>query len=168
MNRLKTLNKLKIIKIALLTAVLLMAAVFLIFYRPTALAGDTHYEPVYTGSMEPAIPVGSIVIIKPVNPATLKIGDIICFKLSGTASVTHRIVNVTNGEFTTKGDANEEPDLWTVKKESVIGKVEMTLPLIGYLGAFVRTPIGFAILIILPASALIILEMKKVLSKKAT
>lgn len=54
----------------------------------------------------------------------LKVGDIICFKLGSesTKTVTHRIINITDEGFVTKGDANEEPDMWTFKKENVVGK----------------------------------------------
>jgi signal peptidase len=150
-------------KIILLIVAAAFFVVFLVFYRPVALLGDTYYEPVYTGSMEPAIPVGSIVIIKPVDPETLKIGDIICFQFSESTSVTHRIINITNEGFITKGDANEDPDTWTVQKENVIGKVTTTIPYIGYLGYFVRTPLGFITLVIIPASILIVLETRKII-----
>jgi hypothetical protein len=42
--------------------------------------------------MEPAIPVGSVVVIKPANPETLKVDDIICFKTEAEypKTVTHR------------------------------------------------------------------------------
>jgi signal peptidase len=159
------LNTRKIIKIALLIATATIIAVFLLFYRPVSLAGDTLYEPVYTGSMEPAIPVGSVVVIKPVNTETLKTGDIICFKLSEPTSITHRIFNVTDEGFVTKGDANEGPDQWIVKKESVIGKVILTIPYIGYIGYFVRTPIGLILLIVLPASLIIIIEIRSIIKE---
>jgi len=159
------LNTRKLIKIAILICVAAIIAVFLLFYRPVSLAGDTLYEPVYTGSMEPAIPVGSVVVIKPVNPETLKIGDIICFQLSEPTSITHRIINITDEGFVTKGDANEDPDQWIVKKENVIGKVILTIPFIGYIGYFVRTPIGFILLIILPASLIIILEIRNIIKE---
>ena len=162
----RKINIKKIIKFALLVATAVLAAVFLLFYRPTALGGDTFYEPVYTGSMEPAIPVGGVVVIKPVNPETLKIGDIICFQLLDPPSITHRIINITDQGFITKGDANDGPDLWTVKPENIIGKVEMTIPYVGYLGYFVKTPLGFTTLIIIPASILITLEIRKILAEK--
>lgn len=152
------MNKKKTAKIILIVCAIAIAAIFLIFYRPVSLAGDTRYEPVYTGSMEPAIPVGGIVVIKPVDPETLREGDIICFQLSQPTSITHRIINITDEGFITKGDANEDPDQWTVRKENVIGKVIFTIPFIGYLGYFVRTPIGFILLIILPAGLIIIIE----------
>lgn len=118
--------------------------------------------------MEPAIPVGSIVIIKPTDPETLKIGDIICFKVETEwpTTVTHRITNITNEDFITKGDANEDYDHWTVRKENVVGKVIATIPYVGYLGYFARTPIGFMLLIIIPASLLIIMEMRNIIKER--
>jgi len=116
--------------------------------------------------MEPAIPVGSIVMIKPVNTEILKIGDIICFKLSEPTSITHRISNITDEGFTTKGDANEDTDQWIVKKENVIGKLILTIPYFVYIGYFVRTPIGLILLIVLPASLIIIIENQNLHYKK--
>ena len=159
------MNTKKLAETIILIVIAIIAIVFLVFYRPVSLWGDTLYEPVYTGSMEPAIPVGSVVVIKPVNPETLKTGDIICFKLSEPTSITHRIFNVTDEGFITQGDANNAPDLWTVKKENVIGKLVFTIPFIGYIGYFVRTPIGFILLIILPASLIIILEIRNIIKE---
>jgi signal peptidase len=157
----------KILKIATLALIALFLIIFLGFYRPVQLWGDTHYEPVYTGSMEPAIPVGSIVVIKPADPDSLKVGDIICFKVETEypKTVTHRIIGITSQGFITKGDANEDPDQWIVKKENVIGKVIAVIPLLGYLGYFVRTPIGFIILIIIPATLIIILEIREIIKE---
>ena len=159
------MNIKKVFKYTTLIGIATFIAIFLLFYRPVSLAGDTHYEPVYTGSMEPAIPVGGIVVIKPVDPETLKIGDIICFKLTEPTSITHRIINITDQGFITKGDANEDPDQWIVKKENVIGKAILTIPFIGYLGYFVRTPTGFILLILLPASVIIIMEIRNIVKE---
>ena len=161
----KQLNARKIIKIAFIISIATIITIFLLFYRPVSLAGDTRYEPVFSGSMEPAIPVGGIVVIKPVDPETLKIGDIICFQLSEPTSITHRIINITDEGFITKGDANEDPDQWIVKKENVIGKAILTIPFIGYIGYFVRTPTGFILLILLPASAIIIMEIRNIVKE---
>ena len=159
------MNTKKLAKTIILILIAIIAIVFLVFYRPVSLWGDTRYEPVSTGSMEPAIPVGGIVMIKPVDSEALKTGDIICFTLTEPTSVTHRIVNITDEGFVTKGDANEDPDQWTVKKENVIGKVILTIPFIGYLGYFVRTPTGLILLIVLPASAIIILEIRNIIKE---
>jgi len=160
------MNTRKLIKTGTIIGTATITAVFLLFYRPISLGGDTRYEPVFTGSMEPTIPVGGVVIIKPVDPETLKIGDIICFRLSGPASTTHRIINITDEGFVTKGDANENPDQWTVKNENVIGKVIFAIPYIGYLGYFVRTPVGYITLILIPATLLIIAEIKNIIKHR--
>ena len=160
----------KLAKITILTIIAVFVIIFLVFYRPVSLWGDTLYEPVYTGSMEPAIPVGSIVVIKPANPNTLKVGDIICFKIESESSttVTHRIINITDEGFITKGDANEDPDQWIVKKENIIGKVIAVIPYLGYLGYFIRTPVGFTLLIVIPAALLIILEIRNIIKELKT
>lgn len=157
----------KIIKIALIIGIATIIAIFTVLYRPVSLWGDTRYEPVYSGSMEPAIPVGGVVVIKAVDTKTLKVGDIICFKLSEstTTSITHRIINITDEGFITKGDANEDPDQWIVKKENVIGKAIFIIPYIGYLGYFVRTPIGFILLIVIPATLIIIMEIRSIIKE---
>ena len=161
------MNIRKTVKVTILICIAIIIAIFLLFYRPVSLAGDTLYEPVYSGSMEPAIPVGSVVVIKPVDPETLKVEDIICFKISesATTTVTHRIINITNEGFTTKGDANEDPDTWIVKNENVIGKAVFTVPFIGYLGYLARTPIGFLLLIVIPASIIIIMEIRNIIKE---
>jgi signal peptidase len=155
----------KLVKTALLTTLIVVAAIFLIFYRPVSLWGDTRYEPVYTGSMEPAIPVGGVVVIKTVDPESLREGDIICFKISGPTTITHRIINITEEGFITKGDANEDPDQGIVKRENIVGKALFTIPYLGYLSHFVRTPLGFILLIVIPASLIIIMEIRNIMKE---
>ena len=150
----------KPLTIALIVIILAITAVILLFFRPVALGGDTLYEPVYTGSMEPAIHVGSVVVIKPVDVERLEEGDVVCFTFSGPASITHRIINITTEGFITKGDANEDPDQWIVRRENIVGKVILIIPYVGYLGHFVRTPIGFILLAVIPALLIIASEIR--------
>ena len=79
--------------------------------------------------------------------------------------MTHRVFNITDEGFITKGDANEDPDQWKVKKENVIGKLILTIPYIGYLGYFVRTPIGFILLIVIPVTIIIIIEIRNIIKE---
>lgn len=161
--RWRHLNKKEFAETIVFAALVVIAVIFLVFYRPTILAGDTQYEPVYTGSMVPSIGVGSVVAIKPVNPDNLEVGDVICYRFSETTSVTHRIIEVNDEGFITKGDANEDPDQLAVKKEDVIGKVVFTLPLIGYLSSFTRTAVGYICLVVTPAVLLIGFEIKNII-----
>jgi signal peptidase len=153
-------------KIGLLICLTTLAILACVIYRPTFLGGDTRFEPVLSGSMEPAIPVGSIVLIKPVDIANLKSGDVICYRASDTMLVTHRIIEVKESGFVTQGDANEEADIKTVNNRDVVGSVVLTVPFIGYLGSFVRTPIGFLLLLVLPACAVIIIEIRSIIAQK--
>lgn len=67
---------------------------------------------VVSGSMEPEIPVGSVIYVKAVSPETVEEGDIIAFT-SGVSVISHRVVSnqTVEGKFTTKGDANAENDM---------------------------------------------------------
>ena len=89
---------------------------------------------VVSGSMEPAIPVGSVIYVGEVEPSTIEIGDVIAFQ-SGESVIAHRVTvnQIVEGEITTKGDANAEEDFNPVAYEEVIGRVEYHLP---YLGTF--------------------------------
>ena len=140
----------------------------MLFYRPVPLAGDTHYLVVRTGSMEPTLPVGSVVVIKPVDPNKLQKDEIICFKLSEPQSITHRIIDITDDGFITKGDANNAPDNFVVEKKDVIGKVVFAIPYVGHINHFVKTPLGFILLIVLPATIIMAGEMRNIINHRKT
>lgn len=107
---------------------------------------------ILTGSMEPAIGTGSLVIIKNVPEDQLTAGDIITFKPSDGSRtlLTHRIIGRGNEDnsFITQGDASGTPDFDPVYYESIAGKVVLTVPLLGHLAGFLRTPRGIAALIL--------------------
>ena len=99
---------------------------------------------VASGSMEPEIPVGSIVYVKPVSdPVTMEEGEVIAFH-SGSSVVMHRIVSnhQTDGYFTTKGDANEQEDMGEVTYENLIGRVVRHVPMMGQVFLIYTSPVG--------------------------
>lgn len=102
---------------------------------------------VVSGSMEPNISVGSIVFAKEESFDELKVGDVISFRLSDQANATHRIVAIDQEkqQFTTKGDANNAEDKNPVEYKSVIGKVNFTIPLLGFISVYIKTPLGIAV-----------------------
>lgn len=115
------------------TGLLLVLAVILCYVPLTLprLAGLQIFE-VVSGSMEPAIPTGSIVYVEETEPSQAEEGDVIAF-YSATGSgavITHRVVQnrVVSGELVTKGDANEKEDVTPVSYEYYLGKVVFTLP----------------------------------------
>ena len=95
---------------------------------------------VVSASMEPELPVGSLIFVKQVDPFSLNEGDIITFYSNATV-VSHRVT--VNKQFerklTTKGDANEGVDLNDVEYSQVIGIVKYHLPLWGSFGTYISS-----------------------------
>lgn len=82
------------------------------YRNPDELPGVFGVKPavVLSGSMEPAIETGDLILLRDTDPLALEKGDVICYLSSGKA-VTHRIVGITAGEdgrprYVTQGDAN--------------------------------------------------------------
>ena len=82
--------------------------------------GAWRLAPVLSGSMEPNVPKGAMVVAEQVDIHHLRVGDIMLFNapLDGHPPVVHRIHEIfeIGGEpaFRTKGDANDAPDAWTI------------------------------------------------------
>ena len=88
---------------------------------------------VVSGSMEPALPMGSIVYVEHVEPETVEPDDIIAYNVDGSI-ITHRVVenHFVEGEYVTKGDANEKEDFNNVHYRDLIGRVKYHFPVIGH------------------------------------
>lgn len=100
---------------------------------------------VVSGSMEPAIPVGSLLYIQEMPPEDMKEKDVIAYYggHDQTAIITHRVVEnrILMGEFVTKGDANAAEDMEPVSYDDFIGKVRLSIPKVGGAAqAFSSTP----------------------------
>ncbi len=128
---------------------------------------------VLSGSMEPAIHTGSVVAVK--AQGEYNVGDVITFGENGKTKTptTHRIVEIKENDgdksFITKGDANNAPDQKSVKENEVLGKVLFSVPYAGYVVNAAQKPIGFVLIIIVPAVIVIydeILKIKKEIKKK--
>jgi len=150
-----------LIAAALLTPAIIYAIPFIV---------DGYYSSVIlSGSMEPTIPVGSIVVVGRVDPDDVKVSDIIVFQRSKSKTL-HRVIDkiVENDSyyFKTKGDANEDPDPWLVQPEQIQGALLLTIPYYGYLLYFAGTPIGFILMVIIPAILLIANEIRKIIQLK--
>lgn len=145
--------------------VIIIIVAFLLFAL-FPIKGNYQIKIVQSGSMEPSIKTGSIVIIKP--SANYTVGDVVTFGKDTKKDVptTHRIVSSRAVEgvllFTTKGDANEDPDPNEIKQNDIHGKVLFDVPFFGYIIDFARKPLGFAVLIILPALIVIFDEGTKI------
>ena len=127
------------------TILLVVAIIACLGLSVPRFAGIEQYV-VISGSMEPAIPVGSMVYSAQTDPSTLEAGDIIVFysNEAGSTPVTHRVVenHVADGEIITKGDANEQNDMSPVVYANVLGKLVLHVPMLGYIAAPLGTMTG--------------------------
>jgi len=150
-----------LILVALLAPVIIYAVTFVV---------DGYYSSVImSGSMEPVVPVGSVVVVGRVDPDDVKVSNIIVFQRSNSKTlhrVMEKIVENDSYYFKTKGDANEDPDPWIVQPEQVQGSLLLTIPYYGYLLYFAGTPIGFILMVIIPAILLITNEIRKIIQLK--
>ena len=101
---------------------------------------------VKTGSMEPAIPVHSLCFVNEnVTLSSISVGDVISFRAGEDLLVTHRVVEINGGEYTTRGDANNADDASPVTDANYIGKTFCVIPKIGVIPGFLHTTSGKSI-----------------------
>ena len=141
-----------------LLALLVLVAVVAV---PGVVGGDDAYI-VTSGSMQPAIGPGDVVVTKDVSPDEIESGDVVTFNVDSNTDrgyITHRVVEIReeNGEryFKTKGDANEDPDPGYVPASAAHGAQHLHIPYLGYLLLFARSTLGLVALVILPGVALV-------------
>jgi len=123
------------------------------------------YKPflVQSGSMEPAIMTGDVIVIQ--KKGTYLINDVITFQANAGRVVTHRIVAVDKEKekkYSTKGDANRAGDEDAIADEQIIGKVVLVIPKLGFLVAFCKSRSGLIFLLIIPAIILILDELVRI------
>jgi signal peptidase len=152
----------------ILLALVILAMTFL-FLAPHFLG--MNFFTIYGGSMMPTIPIGSVVAVKSVEASAIKVGDTVAFRTGteGDKVVTHRVVEVSNDSgalsFRTSGDANANPDANVVLAENVVGKVWFHVPFLGYLSFFATTKLGFILLIVVPGTFIITLEVRNIIAE---
>ena len=127
-----------------LIGTLLILGVFVLCLPITAprIFGYEIYD-VLSGSMEPEIPVGSVIYVEKVDPSEVDVDDVIAF-YDGESVIAHRVVtNRTSlGEFVTKGDANDVEDFDPIPYDALIGRVALHLPLLGHAMALYASSVG--------------------------
>ena len=147
--------------------VLLLAAGFAIGAVAVA-SGNWQASPVLSGSMEPTIPTGGVVITERVPVEDLAVGDIVMFHRPDNPDeqVVHRIIEVKPSDhgplMRTKGDANETADPWQVRPESTTAQVERaSIPYVGSVTVAIRSADGqhtlFVAAVVLIASGILLL-----------
>lgn len=101
---------------------------------------------VLTRSMEPTLPPGTLVVVKPTPVDDIKIGDVMTYQIkSGEAAViSHRVIEIRSGSdgqrtFVTKGDNNDAADQ-PVIEDQVKGTVWYSVPLVGFVSTNIMGP----------------------------
>ena len=144
-------KSLKIVGSVLFWCFMLTMAILIFMVLQSRLTGE---EPsllgyrlyiVETGSMEPAIRISSLIVVKEVSPNVIKVGDVVTYSFDNISDrVTHRVVRIqgNNEAFITKGDTNNVADMTPVKREMIIGRVSFSIPVLGYVLKFLGSAPG--------------------------
>ncbi len=115
---------------------------------------------VLSGSMEPALHVGDVVVVHEISPLSARVGDIVTFRdpADVTRLITHRVRSIqavgNTVRFVTKGDANTAVENWKISADGKIGQVQYRIPRIGYMLAWIRGKLGRLMLVVIPALVL--------------
>ncbi len=145
-------------------AILLMVAAALTYLAPHL---GWQINAVLSGSMEPQLKVGGLVITRPIEPEAIAVGDIIIYRpiAVGENLISHRVVGVQRNSplsFQTKGDANDDPDPLLVPAQNVVGKIYFHVPFLGYATQFLKTPPGFLMALVVPGLAIIVADIRNI------
>lgn len=132
------------------------------------LALGMHPFTVLSGSMQPAVATGDVVVAETIAPREARVGDVLVFPdPSGKGRmITHRVrsIRVTGAtaDVVTRGDANRAGERWRVAAAGEIGRVVYRLPQLGRLAAVADTRGRRLALIVLPALVLGLMEIRRV------
>ncbi|MCH5321314.1 MAG: signal peptidase I [Eubacterium sp.] len=117
---------------------------------------------VLTGSMEPEIMSGDLIIVKQIDGQDVKEKDVIAFfdpDGNGTSIVTHRVIEVYEKEgtlyFKTQGDANDSADRLPVSEEDIVGIYLTRIGGAGNVAMFMQTTAGLIVCVVVPLVLLI-------------
>ena len=133
-----------------------------------------HSLTVLSGSMEPTIHVGDVVVEHSISPLDARIGDIVTFRDPGDQHIliTHRVraihVAAGNVHFTTKGDANNSVEHWTVPIGGSIGLVQFHIRRLGFALVWGSSRDGRLALVVLPVLLLGLYELVRIWRPKGS
>lgn len=132
------------------TVIVVLVVCAAVFLMGSRLVGLQVFN-VISGSMEPTYSVGDLLYVNTKTaPESVKPGDVITFVLNEDLVVaTHRVtrVDAENQRFYTQGDANEHEDVSPVLFKNMVGTPVFSIPLLGYVSAWIQKPPGMYIAI---------------------
>ena len=118
---------------------------------------------VLSGSMEPEIQAGDLIICRQTPASDVHTGDVISFfdpDGNGTSVVSHRVTAIATDAtgqpvFTTKGDANNVDDATPVTADKVIGVYQFRIPGLGNVAMFMQSTQGLIVCVVVPVILLL-------------
>lgn len=130
------------------TSVVLAFAIGLAVVVAVAAAFGIRTEVVLTGSMRPAIAPNDMLIVNHIQAREMQVGDIVSFAAPGQTGIvmTHRVRHLgttADGRIavTTRGDANNTPERWTIARDGSVARVMTVLPGLGVLTQWTGDPV---------------------------
>jgi signal peptidase I len=153
----------RLISAVTLTGFLLLAAAWMVAFRPQALGGPARYLVIRGDSMVPTYATGDFVVLH--TQPTYRIGDIVGYavpkgEIGAGLLVIHRIIggDATHG-FTVKGDNNRAPDPWRPRPQDIAGSAWVLIPVVGRAIVAIRSPVTVAALAAAIVVALVLFRM---------
>jgi len=140
----------RVLRVATTVVLTTIAAVWIIFLRPTALGGSTGYIVVSGSSMVPTLHDGDLVVVR--ERDRYDIGDIIAFHVPDGAGpseyVIHRVVGGSESEgYVTRGDNRTSDDPWHTMHDDVIGSRIARVPRVGMIASWLTGPFPIGVLV---------------------
>jgi signal peptidase len=109
---------------------------------------------VLSGSMEPTLATGDVVVVKRVGPQQTRAGDVVTYRNPDGDLVTHRVRSVRRRgdrfELVTKGDANNAAERWTMDADGELSRAVYRVPMAGRVLAHTSSRQGKLVLIVAP------------------
>jgi signal peptidase len=130
------------------------------------LAFDARPLTVLSGSMEPTLTPGDVVVVKRIAPADARVGDVVTSRDPRGRLVTHRVRSVrprgTHFELVTQGDANNASERWTIERGGELSRSLYRVPLAGRVLALTGSPPARLALFVLPLLLLGAWEVRRI------
>ena len=162
----KTSRARRLVRLALFLGIGFSVGIGAALTVPAALG--MHPFTVLSGSMEPTIHTGDIVVVRSVSPLDARVGDVVMFRSPEQPAklITHRMISMrVRGEtvyVVTRGDANTGVERWSVPTTGTIGRAEYRIPKLGYATNRLGSRVGRLAFLVVPACLLALVELCRI------
>jgi signal peptidase len=126
-----------------------------------------HAFSVLSGSMEPTIGTGDVVVVRTISPLDARIGDVVSFRDPEDPKrlLSHRVIEMRVAPdgvfFVTKGDANTGVERWRIDRAGTIGQVDYRIPKLGYVTNRIGSRFGRLAFLVVPVLLLAVSELRR-------